>query len=128
MRACRELAQHRLPLSILQIERQRLLVEIERLKIDALAVPQEVRPHRPRGIAPAPSVARRRLDLDHLGPQLRQELRPVRPRAILLGRKDSEAGEGQFRHAGFRFTHCRAMMMRCISLVPSPMHISSASR
>ena len=29
---------------------------------------------------------------------------------------------------GFRATSCLAMMMRCISLVPSPMHISMASR
>jgi hypothetical protein len=28
----------------------------------------------------------------------------------------------------FRSTSCLAMMMRCISLVPSPMHINMASR
>lgn len=31
-------------------------------------------------------------------------------------------------HAGFRCTSCRAMMMRCISLVPSPISSSGASR
>ena len=28
----------------------------------------------------------------------------------------------------FRAIHCRAMIMRCISLVPSPMQVSGASR
>jgi hypothetical protein len=31
-------------------------------------------------------------------------------------------------HTGFRSTSCRAMMIRCISLVPSPMASSGASR
>ena len=31
-------------------------------------------------------------------------------------------------YAGFRSINCLAMMMRCISLVPSPMHSSGASR
>ncbi len=31
-------------------------------------------------------------------------------------------------HTGLAFTHCLEIIIRCISFVPSPMHISMASR
>ena len=42
--------------------------------------------------------------------------------------EDAQPVERKGLHTGFRAISCFAMMMRCISLVPSPMHISGASR
>ena len=42
------------------------------------------------------------------------------PGAVLLDRDDAHAGKRQA-HTGFLSISCLAMMMRCISLVPSPM-------
>ena len=92
-------------------------------KYSLSAVPELVRADMPRRIAVG------RLDLDHLGAQLGQEHGAVGTGAELLQRQDAHALErlGVHRMA-FRLTHWRAMMMRCISLVPSPMQVSGASR
>ena len=59
-------------------------------------------------------------------------LRTEGARAILLDRDDAQPGErligGWLAHAGFRAMICLAMMMRCSSLVPSPIVSSGASR
>ena len=69
------------------------------------------------------------LDLDHLGAQLGQEHGAVGPGAELLEGQDADALEsGCHVMPGSVLIHCLAMMMRCISLVPSPMQVSGASR
>ena len=71
------------------------------------------------------------LDLDDLGAEIGELHRAVRARAILLDGDDAHSGKRQHRldpYTGLRSTSCRAMMMRCSSLVPSPMTSSGASR
>lgn len=87
--------QDRLPFSAVQIERERALVEVEGVEIDALTGFKKMRADRPRGIAAAFSVFMRRFDLDDLCPQLRQKLRAIGPRAILFGAEDAITGEGE---------------------------------
>ena len=67
------------------------------------------------------------LDLDHLGAEVGDEHRGVGPRAKLLDGEEAHPFQ-RFHATGFRLIHCLAMMMRCISLVPSPMHMRGASR
>ncbi len=67
------------------------------------------------------------LDLDHIGSELRQEHGAVGCRAILLDGDHPHAGERLHAEA-LRLSHCLAMIRRCISLVPSPMQVSGASR
>jgi len=67
------------------------------------------------------------LDLDHLGPEVGEVQRAKRRGPEVLESQDPVAGRGQ-RHAGFLSTSWREMMTRCISFVPSPMHMSGASR
>ena len=67
------------------------------------------------------------LDLDHLGAEVGEEHGAVGARAEVLEGQHPVAGERQI-HAGCLSTSWRDMMTRCISLVPSPMHISGASR
>ena len=70
------------------------------------------------------------LDLDDFSAQLGKEHRAIRTGAILFRRKDAKArkGESVLGHAGFRLTHCFEIIIRCISFVPSPMHIRIESR
>ena len=68
-------------------------------------------------------------DLDDLRAQLGQKHGAVRSGAKLLQRQHPHAVKRFGNHVMlFRLIHCRAMMMRCISLVPSPMQVSGASR
>ncbi len=82
----------------------------------------------------ARGIALGRFDLDHLGAQLGQEHGAVGPGAELFQGQDADALEGPSRgrlsahSSACRLIHCLAMMMRCISLVPSPMQVSGASR
>src|SRR5262249_50703868 len=99
------------------------LVGVHALEIFAVALAQEARAHMARGIAAGRGV----LDLDDLGTEVGQKHRAVGTGAELLNSDDAYAFE-RFHGIGFRLIHCRAMMMRCISLVPSPMHMSGASR
>jgi hypothetical protein len=114
----------------LEIEGDRALVEVEGLVEEAVVLSEEIGPGGARAVAAAPPVPVGRLELDHLGAELGQHHRAIGPRAILLEAEDPDAGkrQGLAAHAGFRFTHCLATIMRCISLVPSPMHMRSASR
>ncbi|MDE0038649.1 MAG: hypothetical protein OXU77_14015, partial [Gammaproteobacteria bacterium] len=50
-----------------------------------------------------------------------QVARRMRAGGPMSGGDDAQSFEGE-RHIRFLATSCRAMMIRCISLVPSPMH------
>src|SRR6185436_5236525 len=108
----------------LEIERHALLAEIPGLEILAVVLAQTIRTDLARRIAV------RRLDLDHLGTKLGHEHRAVWPGAKLFQRQDPDAREwlGVAHADAFRRVHWRAMIRRCISLVPSPMQVSGASR
>ena len=67
------------------------------------------------------------LDLHDLGAEVGEEHGPVRPGAEVLEGQHAVARE-RLLHAGFLATRCRAMIMHCTSLAPSPMHISLASQ
>ena len=66
------------------------------------------------------------LDLDDLRAELGQEHGAVGRRAVLLDGDHPHARERL--HGMLRFSHCRAMIRRCISFVPSPMQVNGASR
>jgi hypothetical protein len=107
----------------LDVERHALLAEVPGLEVFAVVGSELVRADLARRIALG------RLDLDHLGAELGQEHGAVRAGTELLQRQDSNSLEGFCAHSSAcRLIHWRAMMMRCISLVPSPMQVSGASR
>src|SRR5438128_1200174 len=111
------------PIRGLDVQRHALLAEVPGLEIFAVGIAQLVRPDMAR------RIAIRRLDLDDFGTQLGQEHGAVRTGAELLEREDTDALQRLGVHAtAFRLTHWRAMMSRCISLVPSPMQVRGASR
>ena len=110
------------PLIGLQIQRDALLVPGPCLEIEAVIVAQH-RAHAAAGIAPGRAV----FDLDDLRPQIRKVHGPVGRRAELFQRQDAQPLQ-RLHQTGFRLMCCLAMIMRCISLVPSPMHNSGASR
>ena len=130
MTAGDQLAQDGLPLGTAQIEGQGSFVQVEALEIQAFLLAQPVRPNPARRVTPTLAVFVGRLDLDDIGTELGKKHRPIGPSPILFGADDAKAGERERAscHAGFRFTHCFEMIIRCISLVPSPMHISMESR
>ena len=115
--------QHRLSVGVLEIEGQRALVAVEGLEDMRVLLAQVVRPQRAAGIAALGGV----LDLDHVGAEIREVARGVRAGSPVFGGDDAQPFERK-RHTGFLATSCRAMIIRCISLVPSPMHKSGASR
>src|SRR4030095_7985766 len=75
------------PVGRLDIESHAALAEVPRLEILAVVGAPPVRPDLARGIA------RRRLDLDHLGAQLGQEHGAVGAGPELLQGEDADAGE-----------------------------------
>src|SRR4030095_12128160 len=100
----------------LDVERHALLAEVPGLEVLAVIGPELVRPDLARGITLG------RLDLDHLCAEFGQEHGTVGPGAELLQREHANARERLGTHSSAcRLIHWRAMMMRCISLVPSPM-------
>ena len=124
---------------LLEVEADAALVEVEGLEEMRIVLAQEKRSHATRGIAALGAV----LDLDDLGAEVREVHRAEGSRAERLEGEHPQPGERQGgrgrpgvacsrallrHHTGFRSMSWRAMMMRCISLVPSPMHISGASR
>ena len=119
-----------LPFVRTQIQRQRPLIEVEGLKIEALPLSQEMRTNRTGRIPTTRRVGGRRLDLDDFCAKLSKEHRAIRASAVLFCRKDPKSGKGETlcHYAGFRLIHCLEMIMRCISLVPSPMHMRMESR
>src|SRR6185295_7846521 len=108
---------------MLQVQRERFLVAVERLEEVAVALAEKIGSHRARDIA----AARALLDLDDFGAEVGEVRGAERSGAVHLHREDAHSLQGRHQ-AGFRAISCLAMMMRCISLVPSPMHMSGASR
>ncbi len=76
-----------------------------------------------RGVAAGRGI----LDLDHLGAEVGEQHRGIGTGAELLEGEDANSLE-RLHAPSLRFIHCRAMIRRCISLVPSPMQVSGASR
>ncbi len=118
-----QLLEARAPLRRLDVERHALLVHVPGLEILAVAVCQHVRADMARSVAAGRGI----FDLDHLGAEISQQHRAVRAGAELLEGEDAHSLQ-RFHAPAFRFSHCRAMIRRCISLVPSPMQVSGASR
>src|SRR6201996_5803578 len=115
--------QRGLALGRAQVDRDALLVDVEGLVIFAVVLAEEIRPGLARGIA----VDRGILDLDNLGAEIGEQHRAVRRGTELLDGYDAHALE-RLHVAGFLLMNVLEMMMRCISLVPSPMQVSGASR
>ena len=116
-------------LRLLQVEREALLIAVEAVEelavVALVAVAKEERADAPRHVAAIGRV----LDLDDFRAEIGQLHRAVRPRAILLDRNHAQTGKHrEHHHTLFRAISWRAMMMRCNSLVPSPMTRSGASR
>ena len=110
-----------------QVQRDAALVEVERLEEVTVVLTQEIRTHAARGIATLLAI----LDLDDIGAEIGQIHRAEGARAERLERQDADTLQrqvGRVHQIGFRSISWRAMIMRCISFVPSPMHISGASR
>ena len=107
----------------LDVEGQAALAEVPGLEIFAVAGPEHMRPDAPGRIPAGFGV----LDLEDLGAELGEQHGAVGRRAILLDGDDAQIGQG-FHQTGFRLMSCLAMIRRCISLVPSPMQVSGASR
>ena len=130
---------------VLQVQREAALVAAEGLEKEAVAplgIGQDVAAHLAAGAVV--------LDLDHVGAEIGQIHGAERRRAVLLDREDDEPPQGPegrrlvrwlgrrrgrgrrggvaAAHAGLRSTSWRAMTIRWISLVPSPMQSSGASR
>src|ERR1700722_1108339 len=106
-----------------EIERNAVLAGIPALEIFAVRGAEQPRPGIARGIAPARGV----FDLDDFSPEVSEKGGSVRTRTILFDRKDAQTFE-RLCATLFLLIHCFAMMMRCISLVPWPMHVRGASR
>src|SRR3546814_14691561 len=116
----------------LQSDRQALLVVfqalVEQAVVAALAVVEEEGTDRARHVAAVGRV----LQLDDPGADIGPVLRPPGTGAVLFDGEDADAFEGP--HARFslrpkvefRAMSCWAMMIRCNSVVPSPIVISVA--
>ena len=71
----------------------------------------------------------RTFNLDNLRSLIREILRAEGTGAVLFNSEYTNAAEGKLHdYTGFRSTNCFAMIRRCNSLVPSPMHSKGASR
>src|SRR5690606_17878010 len=105
--------------------RDAALVAVEGLEEEAVALRQRVLwvAHMAAHIAGFRDI----LDLDDFRTEVGELQRAEGTGTVRLNRDEAEASEGEH-HAGFRCTSWRAMMMRCNSLVPSPMQSSGASR
>src|SRR6266581_6811853 len=105
-----------------EVEGHAFLVDIEGLKILAVVLTE----HERTGLAGRVAADRRIFDLDDFGSKVSKEHGAVRGGSKLLHRDDAYAMKGH--HAtGFLLISCLAMMIRCISLVPSPIQVSGAS-
>src|ERR1041384_4303665 len=107
----------------LHLERHALLVHVPGLEVLAVAICQHVWADMARSVAAGRGV----LDLDHLRAEICKQHRRVGTGAELLEGEDPNSLQ-RFHAPALRFSHCLAMIRRCISLVPSPMHVSGASR
>ena len=129
IRARRQPVQHLARRRLLQIEGETFFVAVEAVEelavVALVAVAEKERADAARHVAAIGRV----LDLDDFRAEIGQLHRAVRPRAILLDRNHAQAGKHrEHHHTWFRAISWRAMMMRCNSLVPSPMTRSGASR
>ena len=118
-----QVVEHRLALGAGEVQGQALFVAVVRMIELGILGREEVRPHVARHVAAVVGV----LDLDHLGPLVAQEHGAERPGPVLLDGENAHSFQGQHQ-TGLRSTSWRAMTMRCISLVPSPMASRGASR
>ncbi len=118
-----QIVQHLLALGFAEIQRHAFLVAIEAVIENAVVLGEEERTDVARDVAAVVGI----LDLDDLGALVGEKHGAEGAGAVLLDGEHANALERQG-HAGFRSTSCLAMMMRCISLVPSPMASSGASR
>jgi len=119
-----QLEQHLAPFRVFQVERKAALVAVKRFVEMAVARAEKMRPD----IAPDVAAVLEVLDLDDFRAEVGKVLGAERARAVLLDRNDAQSGKRKTGHSGFLAMSCLAMMMRCISLVPSPMISSGASR
>src|SRR3546814_8832312 len=106
------------------------LALVEQAVVAALAVVEEEGTDRARHVATVGRI----LQLDDLGADVGQVLRPPGTGAVLFDGEDADAFERQHERfslrpqIGFRAMSWRAMKMRCRSLVTSPIVSSGASR
>ena len=120
-------AQDAQPFGVLQVQRQAALAAIERLMEMTVAGAEIVRPDGTADIA----AFRRVFDFDDLGAEIGEQHAAERPGAILLDRQHRHAIQRQrprIHQMRFRSIRRRAMTRRWISLVPSPITSSGASR
>src|SRR5262249_23490922 len=111
-----QLLRDRLAVGPLQVEGEAPLVAVRGHEEDGEAALVEVAP-RPVAL---PELAARRLDLDDVGPEIRQELDARRPQQELGERQDANTLENrEWRPLVHDFRSWRAMTRRWISLVPS---------
>src|SRR6516165_9762846 len=113
-------------LSAFQVDPDRALVPVEGLEELAISRAKKMW----SDSAAEVSALRHVLDLDHFGSEVRQVQRTPGSRTVLFDGKNPESGERKHRvlQTGLRATSWRAIMIRCNSLVPSPMHSNGASR
>ena len=119
-----QLMERCLPLGGLQVQHHALLVHIERLEEVAVVWPKKIRAHAAGGIATGIAT----FNLDDFSTEVREVQRTKRTGAEVLEGEDAIALQRLAIHSGFRAASWRAIMMRCISFVPSPIHMSGASR
>src|SRR5580704_2479349 len=121
----REVEKDLFAIGLLEVERNRFLVAVERLVEVTVVLAKKMRTDLPADVAALTRV----LDLDDFGSEVGEMLRTEWAGAILLDRQDTNAVERQMSvHIGFLATSWRAMMMRCNSFVPSPIARRGASR
>ena len=113
--------EHRTRLGELEVEHDRPLrsVEVRVVRGESVGAGAEV----------ADRVATGRLELDHVGALIAEDHRAERPRHVRRDVEHLDAAERKCHRASSASARSRrAITMRWISLVPSPMHSSGASR
>ncbi len=123
VRAPHQRVQHVVRAGLLQIESDASLVAVETVEELAVVAVEKKWTDAACHVAAVIWV----LDLDHLSAEIGKLHGAVRTGAVLLEGDDAQSGE-RTAHTGFRSMRWRAMMMRCNSLVPSPITNSGASR
>ena len=117
-----QIVEHFLALRLSQIQSHALLVSIEAVIEEAVVLFEKERAHVPGNVTAVVGV----FNLDYLGALVGEKHGAEGTGAVLLDGEHAHAFQRQL-HAGFRSTSCFAMMIRCSSLVPSPMASKGAS-
>src|SRR5699024_1502846 len=112
-----------LAFSLFQVQADALLVPVEGLEELTIIFSKEIG----TDMAPHIPIGARVFHLDDLRAQVGQVLGCERACPVLLNRYDANIFQGTS-HFGFLSISCFAIMMRCNSLVPSPMAMRGASR